>query len=171
MGVRPTEGFDPKVAELIRVKVRSVIGRYGFTRSDEDDLAQELSMHVVEQMPKYDPARASPQTFADRIVTNKLASIIGHRTAQKRDRRREVPADRAPEPAVADGRDRDARLDVRQTLAGLPDDLRHVAQLLAEHTLAEVVRIAGLTRQQVRTVRHRIGQHLRSAGLGPDSTE
>jgi DNA-directed RNA polymerase specialized sigma24 family protein len=70
MGNRPAQqprDFDPAISELIRHKARKLIGSYGFTSSDEEDLRQELTFHVIRNMKSYDPSRSSPRTFADRI--------------------------------------------------------------------------------------------------------
>ena len=89
MGVDPSLQYDPKIAELIRIKVRRLVGDYGFNRGDEHDLRQALWVHVAGGMRRFDPARATAVTYADRIVTSKIASIVGHATAAKRDRRRQ----------------------------------------------------------------------------------
>ncbi len=141
------------------------------TASDEPDLRQELSMHVIAGLRRHDPGRASIPTFADRIVASKVVSIVKHATAAKRDRRnvRSIDSldDRIESDRATAGERHDVALDVREALAALPDELSHLASLLMEHREAEVVRRTGLTRQTVRGRCKRIAQHLRGRGL-PD---
>jgi DNA-directed RNA polymerase specialized sigma24 family protein len=174
MGARPTGDFDPQIAELIRFKVKRLIGNYGFTRSDEEDLRQELAMHVVAGMKTYDATRSSPHTYADRIVTSKIADIIDHSTAQKRDRRRQRPLDAVPEPASPPERDplrgSDTKLDVQAAMANLPDDLRAIATLFMNSSEAEVIRKTGMGRQRVRGLRRRLARFFAAMGLDPNSS-
>ena len=173
MGAHPADDLDPRVADLIRHKAKQIVGNYGFTRDDEDDLRQELAAHVIDGMRHHDPSRASSRTFADRIITSKLANIIEHATAKKRDRRKERAIDDASDSVWLDeDRSReqiDTATDVRQAMERLPEDLRQVAQLLSEHTEAEVIRRSGYSREQVRRMRREIQTLFRAMGLAPDS--
>lgn len=163
MGHDQDPRFTPSDAELIKHKVRRIVGRYGFRRSDEEDLQQELALHVFVRMAKFDPSRASRATFVDRICTNKLANLIEHQTAQRRNPGRCVGSlDGALEEMVADGRDdqTDARLDLADAIAGLPPELQRVAICLMAHKPAEAERVLGLTREQLRHRRRLIKKHL-----------
>jgi hypothetical protein len=160
--------FDPRVAALIRYKARKLVGQHGFTRDDEEDLRQELALHVVKGLQRHDPARGSERTFADRIVTSKVASIIERARAQKRDRTRERLLSDDVEIVARSAPAVDLLADVRRAVATLPLYLRPVASLLENHTQAEVARRTRLTRQQVRTMRKRIARHFRAHGLSPD---
>ncbi|RJP60903.1 MAG: sigma-70 family RNA polymerase sigma factor [Candidatus Auribacter fodinae] len=77
----------------IRVKVSCVIGKYGFTTSDKEDLQQELIVHCLRRLDKYDSRRSAKETFMDRIIINKLRQLIEQRTAQKRDYKKTVSLD------------------------------------------------------------------------------
>ena len=160
-------------AEIVRHKVRKLVGHYGFTASDEPDLQQELAMHVSTRMAKYDPSRGARSTFVDRIVQNKIASIIAHRTAQKRDARRERPLDpekEAPQMGFAGERSRmERRLDVVEAIARLPADLRGIARRLMLDPKADVGRALNLTPQQMKTAAARIAQYFRDFGIDPES--
>ena len=91
MGRQPDIRFIPEDAEIIRHKIRKLIGQYGFTVSDEPDLQQELAMHVSIRMAQHDPSRAARSTFVDRIVRNKIVNILEHRMAKKRGGRTGLP--------------------------------------------------------------------------------
>ncbi len=159
------EDVDPVVADLIRRKARRLARSLGFSPSDEDDLRQDLWLHVVAGMQRYDATRASCRTFATRIVTTRSISMAQHTRAQKRDRRRERCIDSLVEPP-ADGRELtleqvDLRTDVGGVVASLPVDLHPIAILYMRHGGdAGVIRASGLSRQRVRGLRRRLTEHL-----------
>ena len=169
MGARPTdEPFDPRTAALIRLKVRKLVGKHGFTRDDEPDLQQELSMYVVQGLRRHDPARSSARTYAARIIESKLVSIVRKATAVKRDRRRLAAGITVEELHARDSEEavqRELADAIQLALAGLPPQTRSVATLLMKHGQPEVARQLGLSRQQVRTECKRIAEHLRNLGL------
>jgi RNA polymerase sigma factor (sigma-70 family) len=173
MAQRNAHDLDPKVAGLIRRKARLLSRSYGFRKGDEEDLRQEMAVHVIERMGRHDPRRSGRPTFVDRVLEAKAADLLRHVLARKRDRRREGPLDSdVPERGQEERRERAwslerlvLRLDVRDALAGLPDDLRNVAGLLTVYGQAEAARRTGLTRQQVRGTERRIERHLRERGL------
>jgi RNA polymerase sigma-70 factor (ECF subfamily) len=165
MGKHYNHDLAPKISALIRRKVKKLVGNHGFREDDAEDLSQQLAMHVIEAMRRYDPARAAVATYADRVVTSRAASIVTHATAKKRDRRRERRLHETPKSQmpVDDSKPAawDTSIDVNEALARLPDDLRHVALLFTVFTEAEVVRHSGLSRQTVRRMRRQIAEHLR----------
>ena len=81
---------DPYVVNLIRSKVRQLIGRYGFTQSDYEDIEQDLWADLYHRASDYDPSLASPRTFANRIIEHAVARIIEHRKAALRDYRQGI---------------------------------------------------------------------------------
>lgn len=173
MGNRADPRFNDADARIIRHKVRKLIGHYGWRRSDTDDLQQELAMHVATHMDRYDPDRGTRGAFVDRIVANKIANIVEHRTARKRDRRKDRQLDDVSEWDLRDQtqpeHNRDLASAVHAAIGGLPDDLRPVALLLMQMGEAEVIRQTGLSRQKVRGMKRQIEQHLREMGLGRES--
>jgi hypothetical protein len=60
MPYRPPTDIDPIARALIRYKKAALLGRYGFTLADGDDVEQELAMQAHLAAPKYDPARGAP---------------------------------------------------------------------------------------------------------------
>lgn len=173
MGDPSDSRFTSADAEIIRFKVKKLVGHYGFTASDETDLQQELAMHVSKRMEKHDPTRGARSTFVDRIVSNKIASIIAHRVAQKRDVRKERVLDTEDGiPQVGHKRNEkrmDLKLDVAEAVARLPEDLQGLARRLMLDQKAEVGRATNLTPQQMKTAVARIAQHFREMGFDPNS--
>lgn len=175
MGSHADPRFTDADAEVIKHKVRKIIGRYGLNRSDEPDLQQDLAMHISVRMAQHDPSRGARSTFVDRVITNKIASIIEHRTAQKRDRRRETTLEAVDEDAVADRADDqqvlDRQNDVREAVARLPLELQDFARRLQTQSEAEIIRATGLTRGQVRQRISAIRHYLCAAGLKPEGAK
>jgi len=75
----------------IRVAARDLVGRHGYTRSDLDDIVQDLALHVLERLGEYDPGRGAWSTFLKRVLRNKISHLIEYRTFQKRDYRKCIP--------------------------------------------------------------------------------
>ena len=176
MGARPLtsrDRLDPRSADLIRFKARQLAGRDEFLPGEQEDLEQELALHLVGRMRRYDPARASERTFADRVLTNRASGLLDHARARKRDRRREEPfVDGLPDRGLEELRERlwdaerlDLELDLRDGLAALDEADREVAELLCVYSVAEVSRKTGLSRQRVRTICGRVREHLLARGL------
>lgn len=176
MGRQPDTRFIPEDAEIIRHKVRKLIGRYGFTASDEPELQQELAMHVSIRIAQHDPSRAARGTFVDRIVRNKIVNILEHRMAKKRGgRTRPAALDDVPEGLLLDGHvdpeSLDLGLDVRNALAGLSPELQRIAALLTTNSPSEVARTLGLTRGQFRQRQEAIKTYLMGEGLDPHAPD
>ena len=85
MGDTRHSNIDRYTSDLIRIKARRLVGYYGFTRDDLEDLEQDLTLDVLERMSMYDEHRGSLRTFIDRITTHKIANIIRDRRRLKRD--------------------------------------------------------------------------------------
>ena len=82
------DGIDDYAANLIKKKARQLVGKYGFTRSDREDLEQELVLDLLGRLSRFDQNRAERDAFINYVVKHKIATIIEKRTAEKRDYRR-----------------------------------------------------------------------------------
>ncbi len=83
-----TEKFtelDERSCKQLEYKAKSLVGHYGFTKSDIEDIKQELYLHLYQQLPKYDPARSSKATFVDRVLGNAVRDLIRRRKSECRD--------------------------------------------------------------------------------------
>lgn len=163
--------LDGYAREVIRHKARQLIGKYGFSRDDYDDLQQEMMLDLLRRLGKYDPSKAGLSTFVARVVDRKVSTLIRHQRQEKRDYRRHVcPLDAQVEDQ--DGQQRgldevlsqdafdeeiarydrpeaeriDLRLDLSLVLDELPEDLRHLARRLQTRTVAEIARELGVPR-------------------------
>ncbi len=163
--------LDGYAKEVIRHKAWQLIGKYGFTLSDFDDLQQEMTLDLLRRLDNYDPDKAALSTFVARIVDRKISNLIRHQRQVKRDYRQQVcPLDAQIDDG--DGRQRgldevlsqdaydsevgrhvgpeaerlDLRLDLTQVLDELPDDLRDLVIRLQVRTVAEIARELGVSR-------------------------
>lgn len=155
--------------QVVRCKAMQLVGKAGYRQNDLEDIKQELIVHLLERLPRFDPAKASYNTFVARVVERKISNLLRDRQAEMRDHRREVcslneeidtgeeePKQRLAtldqdEQDIRTGKYRrpaaergDLRLDVQQVLADLPPDLRRAAQLLQSLPVAQVAREMGV---------------------------
>lgn len=165
---RILEGY---ARDVIRHKAWQLIGKYGYTRDDYDDLKQDLMLDLLRRIGKYDPDRAALSTFVSRIVDRKISNLIRHRRQEKRDYRRQVcPLDAQVEDQDGESRGldeivsqdayddevgrhdlpeavrSDLKLDISQALDELPAELLDLAHRLQTKTMAEIARELGVPR-------------------------
>jgi len=165
---RILEGY---ARDVIRHKAWQLIGKYGFTLDDYDDLQQDMMLDLVRRLGKYDPGKAALSTFVARIVDRKLSNLIRHQRQKKRDYRQQVCSldaqveDRDGQPRGLDeilSQDtyddevarhdqpatarQDLKLDLALVLDELPEDLRQLAGHLQTRTVAEIARELGVPR-------------------------
>ncbi|MCO6439011.1 MAG: sigma-70 family RNA polymerase sigma factor [Phycisphaerae bacterium] len=175
---------------LVRIKARQLSRKPGFSRSDQDDLEQELAMHLVQQARHYDPRRASPNTFAARVIQSKVRMILRDRKRLKRAAGFTAQSLDAP---VDQGRGESDSLcsqltaadltrrtgvepesleraeivsDVVETVRTLPPDLRDIWRRLIEGNISSVARDLDISRPQVRDAIERIRLHFEAHGFG-----
>ncbi len=77
-------GITEYACTLIRVKARQVVRRPGFSSSDADDVEQDLFLHLLNQIPQFDPSRGSLNTFIARVIESAVAMLIRERRRSKR---------------------------------------------------------------------------------------
>ncbi|MFH1680635.1 MAG: sigma factor [Candidatus Eisenbacteria bacterium] len=190
MGTSSTyPAVDEYAAHHIRHKARSLVGRYGFRETDVEDLEQELTLDVLQRMPKYDPGRAQKKTFVVRLVRNKIASILEARKAGKRDYRTPVYSftgwvkDRTngflqrsetidqDHYLLRTGRRRaqqevlDLAIDLKRATDLLPPELRDLCRRLRYETVSEISRETGVPRSTICDAKERIRVHFEERGL------
>lgn len=131
---------DGYIHQLIKYKARTLCRMSAFSKSEFDNIVQDLWLHLLEQEAKFDPSRACFETYANRVITNKVRSIIRHRIAAKRNpNREEASLNEAAEPGkpgspmlwntIADPRspslhDIDHKLDQEALIERMPEEYR-----------------------------------------------
>jgi RNA polymerase sigma-70 factor (ECF subfamily) len=132
--------IDAPIAALVRWKARSLVGRAGLTRSDREDVEQELKLRLLGPLKRFDRAKGGRMTFARTLVDRFAANIIRDRTRAKRGDA--VAHEALPEegPASADSPDPGLALDVAAAVEALPKHLRKVARVLMAESVAGAAR-------------------------------
>jgi RNA polymerase sigma-70 factor (ECF subfamily) len=183
------EGIDVYAADLIRNKVRLLIGKAGLTESDRPDLEQELMIDLLDRMKRYNPAKAKKTTFMARIVERRIASLLEMRHAQRRDCRRCTTSLNEPTPGSCDEsiergdlmtgdcflspserepterRTGDMRIDMETVIESLPEQLRDLCERMKTSNMQEISRETGICRG---TLYYRLGllrEAFQAAGL------
>ncbi|MBU1319362.1 MAG: sigma-70 family RNA polymerase sigma factor [candidate division Zixibacteria bacterium] len=185
------EGIDEYATQLVEYKVGELIGRYGFTESDRDDLVQELKLDLLRRLPKFNPARAQRSTFIDRVVNHAIATIIKARTAGLRDYRlcrcslddlleddEGCSVKRMETFDCEDCQLRTGKLSrpvvemlelsicVQQAMEQLPPDLRELCQRLMNYTVTRISCETGIPRGTIYDLIKKIRTVFKEAGLG-----
>ncbi|MBN2291560.1 MAG: hypothetical protein JXM70_03985 [Pirellulales bacterium] len=168
------EDHDSFVSKLIREKANQLVRHPGFSKSDREDIEQELRMELIVKSVNFDPKRAHEVTFIARVIERKAASLIRARQAEKRHFRHsgnslnEIIPDGDGESAElgqmvdtanakrhtgqAPHSDEELtclKLDFDNVLNSLPEDLRKLAEMLTEITRYGASRQLGVSRRQV----------------------
>ncbi len=177
-------------ANLIKKKAWELVGKYGFTVADREDIEQELWKDLIERQTRFDPERGAETTFIATVVNNGVASLIEHRGAAKRDYRTRVcsldeevgfgdetgslrhgTVDKEAYLKATGGlsrtdlEHRDLRIDVRRAIKCLPPELRKIAQLLFEMNVSEVASYTGIPRTTIHDKCKAIGRLFRERGV------
>jgi Sigma-70 region 2 len=159
------DGVDPRAVRFIRYHARRLAARHAISGWEVEDYEQDLIADFLNRGNRFNPARASHATFADRIIRHRVATLLA---AGGRLRR-------ADEEAAAKADDEDQVpsaeehcslcLDLDRFIAGLPDRLRCCCHwLLAENRRAAAVAL-GLHRSSLYEAAQDLKQQAIQAGL------
>ncbi len=176
-------------ARLIRRKARQLATHDNITPSDRDDIAQDLWLHLVENLPKFDPDKGNIFAFIVTVVERETAAIWRKYRAEKRDTCRcsslnqsvrahdgtrvelaSTITEDAPHPRLGQrGRHFehavDIAHDVTATLAQLPPDLRDLCERLKTQSISEIARDTGIPRTTLNSRIRALRAHFEEAGL------
>jgi RNA polymerase sigma-70 factor, ECF subfamily len=177
----PANDIDPFVRDLIRRKARQIIGRAGLTAQDREDVEQELLLRAIRRLSGRDPQQAHAPAFIITVINHLVANLLRDRGTRRPPSSPhslaapiltpEGPMDLA---AAMGRRELEARLgvggrsdaelaqlvaDVADVVAGLPAELRELAERLKTQSVAEIARDLSVPRmtlyQKVRLLRMR----------------
>jgi len=176
--------------KLIKAKTQKLIRNAGFTKSDSDDIEQEIMLDLISRLPQFDPNKATLKTFVARVVRNKTYNIIRHRRQEARDYLREScsineyiddgeggqierTATLSDEEQVARKGGRNismqeevnTRLSIEAVLAHLPDSLKQLCELLMHENVAQAARRLGVPRTTLNDHVHKLRQVFLEAGF------
>jgi DNA-directed RNA polymerase specialized sigma24 family protein len=177
---------------LIRIKAKQLVRRPGFSRSDQPDVEQDLSLYLLSQASRFDPARGSLNTFVASVVNSAVAMLVRERGRVKRNPAGDVEvqsleekveqADGPPAPlwAIVSIVDLERRTggdslsdielfelleSVGAAIASLPPELQRVCRSLKKRNRTDTERELKMSRRNLDTAIDSIRQHLTRAGL------
>jgi len=176
-------GIHPHIVAVIARESRRLIGRYGFTAADVDDIEQDLHFKVWSMLPGL--SAAVFEAAINQIVKHEIIDIIRKRERQCRDWRREAFSvnDHAggheseeDEDESSDILDEDLLIvlgyapswqsrrceeaDFSEWMQQLPTELRDLAEALDDSggNLSEAARMLGVKRKRARILLQRLRQ-------------
>jgi RNA polymerase sigma-70 factor (ECF subfamily) len=174
----------------IRHRARQLARTEGIAAQDIEDIRQDLIVDLLERLPKFDPAKATCNTFVARIIDRKVAKLIRDRNCEKRDPRREecslneciddgeggsvervqtIADDEADRrlgrQARSDQETAELALDVEAVLKRLPDNLRRLCELLKTGSIADAARAMGVPRTTLHDHVKKLREVFEAAGM------
>jgi len=154
--------IDPFVVQQAEIRASRMVGNFGFTRDDWEDLRQDLLVDYLERAPLFDSRRGAQRGFMFGVVRHRAA-----RLAAEQRRRVQILADNGGSSRLQAAVNHDLRLDIAAIIARLPEHLRVIAELLLERTPREVASVTGKSRSRVYQMIAEIREAFREAGVGP----
>lgn len=193
MGI-PTNypGLTPAMVNLIKSMGYRLSQRYGYSPDDREDLEQEMAIHLLIAMRRYDPEKSAESTYASRVIRNWTRHLVRKRTALRNNP--EAIAYSLDDTLPVEGGERvtmgdaiseadldpcdcplgcidaaDLRVDIERIISGLPPKLQEACRALMTQSVAEYWASSGLSRS---AVTYRLGQLRKAfmdAGFGENS--
>jgi hypothetical protein len=167
------DGVHPRAVQFVHYHARQLARRRAVPGMELEDYEQDLITDLFVRERRFDPTRAAYPTFADRIIRNRVSTLIQAGLRMRRAGDQECSAT-ATEPsleeqAVSDwSRTEDGcslRLDLERFVEALPMRLRRCCRwLLAENRLAAAAAL-GLHRSSLYEAAHGLRQHAIEASL------
>jgi len=178
---------DQYAVTNIECRVRGLIGHYGFTEDDREDLVQQLFLEYLDRIGDFRPCRARKKTFVSCLIRNQVISMV-------RARRRALAAAATVPLWAVDGIDAgegergtdgddgpssadratfrsreliDLKIDVERVLASLPPHLRDVGMRVVAEGPQELSLSLGRSRARVHQWLRQIREAFRETGLTP----
>lgn len=166
--------FEDYARTFIKLRAVNLKEILGLSRSDIDDLRQDLTIHLIERMPLYDPEKSTPKGFIVMVLNNRIRTIIRlYRESMEAlnlatlSLEEEFSDDESQPIQRFETIDEEETLmnaglirhrtldhvemkaDVARFLEKLPKRLRDLCLLLQEKPIAQAARETGLSRQKI----------------------
>ena len=161
--------LTPYALNLIHQKARKLIGKAGYNESDFEDIKQDLTLEVVRCLPKFNPDKATYNTFIDRVIEGKICKLLrylkcaetrlspGSVFVQRGNLRRirrivqraytlgqDEHDQRTGRYSRSQGERTDMELDIKMALEALPPKLRKIAIMLQSYSISEAAKKLGI---------------------------
>ena len=163
--------IHPLAQQIIRQKTRRLIGRAGFTPSDQADIEQEMLFKLARCQVAYDPERARPSTFIKTVSERKAINLLRDQQSRGRSNVRLVNLDSAHGGGIPTNHPLpDLQLDLQEKLRLLSPDDQHLCHCLMHLTFSQAARALGVPRSTLQGMANRLGQRLIDVGMGDYAT-
>ena len=176
-------GISPRVIRNIKYKAAKLARSGALPGMDKEDIEQELMLDLLRRKGRFDPDRASFDTFADRVVTNRVASLTAS-THKLRAERITISLDLVvanddeedgaslidklddlENPCALDELKIGLARDVARFIGDLPPVLQRYVAILAADNVCEAAREAGLHRSTIYERKEQIRRAAEDWGL------
>jgi RNA polymerase sigma-70 factor (ECF subfamily) len=170
--------FTPYLLQQATLRASLLQRSFGFGMDDWDDLRQDLALDCLRRLPRFDESRGDWRGFIRGVVRHH-ACVLASRQVRRwqfqpiaDDSNTELQdGSMGSDELVAPGADfrpaLELGMDAERVLAGLPEDLRHLAEYLSAMPIAAVRRETGLTLAQLNRRIRQIRAAFLAAGLAP----
>ncbi len=153
-------------SRLAAVRAATIATLYGLPTDSRRDLEQEALLELWRKRPAYDPQRGSWRTFSERVVANRLRSLVRSMHTEPSSHFREEPLENLVAlPAPTDRTD--LRADVSRVLGNVSPFDRSVAVELIDYSAIEIGQRLGVSRATVYRAIGRLRAAFTEAGLSP----
>ena len=184
---------DPFTVTFTRIKAKQLCRRTDVSRSDLEDLQQEMKLYLLEKSHLFDPKRGKVEAFVTTAVNTWVAMYLRQR---ERDKRRDACRSASLEGThvmcegdllplgetlleeeghrllqtgfVSDIERCELRQDIEHILPKLDPADRNMLALVAELGMRGTARALGISRRQVKNAMDRLRAQFEKAGLCPD---
>lgn len=163
------DGFFSATHRLVAVRPSTTVTLYQLPKDSRQDLTQEALLELWMKRSAYDPRRGSWRTFCERVVANKMTSLVRKLYSKRSGHFREGPLEdfvalAAPLTPV------DLQADVSKVLKSVSSFDRRVATCLIGHSAIETSAKLGVSRATVYRSIGRLRAAFIEAGLSPRRT-
>lgn len=184
---------DPFTVTLIKIKANQFCRRADFSRSDYDDLRQDMRVHLLEKAHLFDPARGTLQAFVISALKTWAAMQLRYRKRIKRcdglkavslegtevecdgeimtlgDVLLEEDGQRLTRTYPISATEHfELREAIERAMQGLSPEDRALLADVTEHGITATAKSRGISWRQVNNTMARIRRHFEKAGLGPN---
>ena len=157
-------------SRLAAVRAAMIAAAYRLPSDDRRDLEQEALLELWRKHQAYDPRRGSWRTFSERVVANRMTSLVRAMRSERSGCFREEPIENLLGLAAPNS-PTDLRADVSRVLASLSPFDRSVALCLIGHSATETTQCLAVSRATVYRAIGRLRAAFSEAGLSPEGRQ
>ncbi len=168
-----TAGLDPYALQQAEIRASHLVAAFGFTRTDWDDLRQDMLLDYLKRRPRFHAGRGEHRGFIFGVIRNRSTRLAvqsrRHPAFVSGVDDKVLLSSSCGRPSLSStARSLDLQIDVRKVLDSLPEHLREVALMLSQMSVGEVRRETGKSRQRIYQLMGEIRQAFVEAGLAPE---